>query len=154
MGLSDLPLLKAGWLGKARSMVNSPARACDTLRLTEVDTVELITLPQKLGWCDDEKFEWSFRTNHALKVRLMPTGQLVQLYSERSYYPLDPFDRFKGEPEDMNEIARMMHSRACERVFRNKTTNAKMSFKARVVTFFFVIDILCLLIYVLRTYVA
>lgn len=145
MNLADIPLFKAGILGKVRTMVSSPTRAGDTIRLTEVDTMELKPLPTKLGWADDDDFEWAFRINHALKIRLMPDDKLVQIYSERSYYPLDPFKRFDGELESMTEIAKMSHARALERVFREKTNKTRATVMQRCLMFCFILDILAIL---------
>jgi len=151
MGMSQWPLWRAGVFRNIKGIFESPKRVVPVVRISEAGVVTRESLPMATGFMSDTINRQTWIVVHPLKIWLEGEAEQVQLISERSYYPLDPFGRFteeaKSRVKSLKEIAIMRHAEKRAQVIQDNKQNPYGSLLQNITTWCFVIDAICLAIY-------
>jgi len=132
MDLLKANLFRGGLFKQAKFLVSTPQRAESAVFISETGTISKEVLPMQTGYMSADKENATWEAVHPLKLKLRKEGESVQdagifLISERSYMPLDPFNKIKpkeiAKKYSLKDIARNRHAIERSRVGAENASN-------------------------------
>jgi len=131
MDLLKLNILQHGFLKQAKYMVTTPERSQAAIVVSETGTISKELLPMNTGYITSKETRRSWLVHHGLKISIKEINGRVQdeqvlLISERSYLPLNPFDKdISSDITPLTEIARLRHNEKRANAGDNKDEDAR-----------------------------
>jgi hypothetical protein len=116
LNLLKMNLWQGGFFKQARYLVSTPQRSQTVIFISETGTISKEVLPMYSGYITAAKVQSSWLVDHALKLSVknkqggFEDGQVLAV-SERSFLPLDPFNRTNGaKVTPLTDIAKLRHT--------------------------------------------
>ncbi len=117
MNLLKLNLWQGGIFKQAKYLISTPQRSQNVIYISETGTISREVLPMFSGYITAAETHMSWLVYHLLKINVKNKNgeqedNQVLTISERSYLPLDPFNRLskKDVITPLKDIAKMRHA--------------------------------------------
>lgn len=129
MDILKWEIFRSSTFKQIKFLFSSPRRAQKVLLVSETGILSLETFPMATGWMSWAENKMTWLVDHRLKMSLEGQDSPVQLVSERSYLPLDPFELFGLEERKaftpLAEIALLKHAEKRTVVGEENKSSAK-----------------------------
>jgi len=119
-----------GFFKKLKWLVATPSRVQLVEFISETGVIKLEMLPMSTSYISYVMGKMSWVVMHALKGQLAGRDEPILRVSERSYFPLDPFDKISAEEKEqaatLEEIAKTKFKEQLAKIGEEENSNAGM----------------------------
>lgn len=143
MDILKWEIFRHGIFKQAKFLVTAPQRAQTAVVLSETGLVSKEIMPMSTGFITWASLKLSWLVIHKLKVQLKDNDEPVLLISERSYIPLDPYERLTASDRetltDLKEIAKDRVKQKKMSIIEKADETARASFMKMAFSFILVL---------------
>lgn len=128
MNLLELNLFRLGFLKQAKYLVSTPSQSQNVIFISETGLISKEVLPMSTVYVTAQNLKMTWLVLHPLKILLRKkSGEIDEnqylLITERSFIPLDPFNKLTEEEAKnitpLSTVAKLKHAEARTNVAEN-----------------------------------
>jgi hypothetical protein len=151
LGVFQATIWKSSIFKNIGFLLSSAKKVQPTIFVSEAGIVSFERMPLATGYVFSEKQKVAWMVNQKAKVAVQGIEQLCMLISERSYMPLDPFSRTKGDKvEPLKNIAKAKHDEEKSRAMEDNRKDANTELLKTMFYLLTAVMVIALIIYLLK----